>query len=68
MWRGETLAGWMPRTGKTVGAARPKLRVTYRLDGLLDVELMVGERGFGESAVPQRTATEFPQALSLIHI
>ena len=59
---GHTLAGQMPGAGATVGAARPKLGVTYRLDGPLDVERLVGERGFGESVVPQRMVTECPQA------
>ena len=59
---GHTLAGRMPGAGTTVGAARPKLGVTYRLDGPLDVERLVGERGFGESSVPRRTVTECTQA------
>ena len=52
----------MPEDGTKVGAARPKLGATYRLDGPLDVERSAVERGFGESAVPQRTVTEYPQA------
>ena len=43
------------------GAARPNLGVTYRLDGPLDVERLVGERGFqGERGTTERapSATE----------
>ena len=43
---GQTLAGRMPGAGTTVGAARPKLGVTYRLDDPLDVERLVGDGDF----------------------
>ena len=59
---GNTSAGRMPGAGTMVGAAHPKLGVSYRLDGPLEVERLVGKRGFGGSAVPQRTVTECPQA------
>ena len=59
---GHTLAGRIPGAGTTVGTARSKLGVTYRLDGPLEVERLVGEPSFRESAVPRRTVTKFPQA------
>ena len=59
---GHTLAGRIVGPGTTVGAVRPKLGVTYRIAGPMEVEQLVGERGFGESAVTRRKVTECPQA------